>query len=243
LDPNKTHFLNVGLFTARKNQDEIINYAKSLLHENVQFHFVGNQADNFKWYWEPLMKEFPANCKWWGERKDVDTFYNAMDVFLFTSKGNNHDKETSPLVLREAIGWEMPILMYNLPVYCGMYDKYKNISWLNEDTNDNLNLIKSKVISSNVSTLINFDDIFDVNFEPQLNKFNFNYKKSDSAFYYVVFKDIDSNASMYYYSANFANNNWMWSIPIPIHAYSFIDQPSMRGVKIEVYDKDKKLVS
>lgn len=243
LDPNKTHFLNVGLFTARKNQAEIINYAKSLLNENVQFHFVGNQADNFKWYWEPLMKDFPSNCKWWGERKDVDTFYNAMDVFLFTSKGNNNDKETSPLVLREAIGWEMPILMYNLPVYCGMYDKYKNISWLKENLNDNISLIKSKIINSTYSNLLNFDELFDLSFESQLNKFNFNYKKSESNFYYVVFKDIDSNASMYYFTANFENYINVWSIPIPIHAYSFIDQPSMRGIKIEVYNKDKKLVS
>ena len=85
LDPRKTHFLNVGLFTSRKNQSEIIEYAKHLLNENIQFHFVGNQAENFKYYWEPLMNQFPSNCKWWGERKDVDTFYNAMDVFLFTS--------------------------------------------------------------------------------------------------------------------------------------------------------------
>lgn len=189
------------------------------------------------------MKEFPSNCKWWGERKDVDTFYNAMDVFLFTSRGNNHDKETSPLVLREAIGWEMPILMYNLPVYCGMYDKYKNISWLNEDPNENVNLIKSKIINPSSSNLLNFDDIFDLSFESEHNKFNFNYKKSDNVFYYVVFKDIDSNASMYYFSSTFVTGYSIWSIPIPTRAYNFIEQPSLRGIKIEVYDKDKKLVS
>lgn len=145
LDPNITHFLNIGLFTHRKNQKEIIDYAKELLNEPVQFHFVGNQADNFKSYWEPLMKDFPSNCKWWGERKDVDTFYNAMDVFLFASKGNDNDKETSPLVLKEAIGWKLPILMYNLPVYCNMYDKYTGISYLKNESKENLNLIKGFV--------------------------------------------------------------------------------------------------
>lgn len=145
LDPNKVHFLNVGLFTPRKNQAEIIEYAKRLINENIQFHFVGNQADNFKWYWEPLMKEFPNNCKWWNERRDTDTFYNAMDVFLFTSKGTNNDKETSPLVLKEAIGWGMPVLMRKLDVYCGMHDKYSNVKYIYDDFEQNLSLIKSYI--------------------------------------------------------------------------------------------------
>lgn len=241
LDPNKTHFLNVGLFTPRKNQLEIIEYAKSLLHENVQFHFVGNQADNFKYYWEPIMKDFPSNCKWWGERKDVDTFYNAMDAFLFTSKGNAQDKETSPLVIRESIGWNIPLLMYNLPVYCGMYDKYKNITWLTDDLNNNLKIIKSKII--NGSSLENFDDLFDVIFEADSNKFHLNYKKVDPLPCSIVFKDVDSNASMYYFNCVFNHNLNMWSIPVPKYTYSFIDQPSLRGVKIEVYNQDKKLIS
>ncbi len=145
LDPNKTHFLNVGLFTSRKNQAEIIGYAKKLMEENVQFHFVGNQADNFKWYWEPLMKDFPNNCKWWGERRDTETFYNAMDVFLFSSKGSNNDKETSPLVLKEAIGWGMPVLMRRLDVYCGMHDKYTNVKYISDDLDSNLQIIKSYI--------------------------------------------------------------------------------------------------
>lgn len=133
LDPNKFHILNVGLFTPRKNQLEIVEYAKHLINKNVQFHFVGNQAVNFKEYWEPIMKEFPVNCKWWGERSDVDTFYEAMDLFLFTSRGTNNDKETNPLVLREAIGWKMPVLMYDLEVYGKMHHKYENVHFLKTD--------------------------------------------------------------------------------------------------------------
>lgn len=241
LDPEKTHILNIGLFTPRKNQLEIINYAKMLLEAPVQFHFVGNQADNFKSYWEPMMKNFPSNCKWWGERKDVDSFYNAMDLFLFTSKGTDRDKETNPIVIREAIGWGLPILMYNLPVYCGMYDKYEKITWLKDNFEENLNLIKSKIINN--SNFINFDELFDVDFESESNKFNIHYKKEESNFYSVVFKDIDSNASMYYFNSVFANYINIWAIPIPKHAYSFIDQPSLRGVKIEIYNKEKKLIS
>ena len=136
LDPNKKHVVHVGLFTPRKNQAEIIEYARALTGQPIQFHFVGNQADNFKSYWEPLMKDFPKNCKWWDERKDVDNFYQAADLFLFVSKDENGDKETSPLVIREAISYNIPTLIYNSPVYMGMYDKYSNINYLEYNNNE-----------------------------------------------------------------------------------------------------------
>jgi hypothetical protein len=40
-----------------------------------------------------------------------------MDLFLFTSRGTNTDKETMPLVIREALSYQIPTLIYNLPVY------------------------------------------------------------------------------------------------------------------------------
>ena len=130
LDPSLKHVLNVGLFTSRKNQKEIFEYANALIDEPIQFHFVGNLADNFKDYWGPLVVNAPPNIKIWGERGDVDDFYSCMDLFLFTSRGNDNDKETSPLVIREAIGYKIPSLIYNLPVYMGMYDKYETINYL-----------------------------------------------------------------------------------------------------------------
>ena len=130
LDPSLKHILNVGLFTSRKNQKEIFEYANALIDEPIQFHFVGNLADNFKDYWGPLVVNAPPNIKIWGERGDVDDFYSCMDLFLFTSRGNDNDKETSPLVIREAIGYKIPSLIYNLPVYMGMYDKYETINYL-----------------------------------------------------------------------------------------------------------------
>jgi hypothetical protein len=146
LDSNLKHVVNVGLFTPRKNQAEILEYAKSLLAHPIQFHFIGNQADNFKSYWEPLMKDFPSNCKWWNERKDVDEFYQAADLFLFTSRGSENNKETNPLVIREAISYNLPSLIYNLPVYLGMYDKYSNISYLDFDNlSNNSSLILNKL--------------------------------------------------------------------------------------------------
>lgn len=145
LDPNLKHVLNVGLFTSRKNQAEIFDYARKMIKYPIQFHFVGNQADNFKDYWEPLLKNCPSNVKVWGERSDVDNFYSCMDLFLFTSRGHENDKETSPLVIREAIGYNIPSLIYNLPVYLGMYDKYKTISYLTQDISKNQSIILQKL--------------------------------------------------------------------------------------------------
>lgn len=114
---DKKNVLNVGLWTKGKNQGEAIEIAKK--NPNVDFHFVGNQAINFSEYWKPLMENLPENVKVWGERDDVDLFMKACDVFMF-----NSTFECNPLVLREAIGYQMPIYAHNLPQYCGMYDNY-----------------------------------------------------------------------------------------------------------------------
>ena len=133
LDPEYKHVLHIGLFTPRKNQKEFFEYARALKDEKIIFHCVGNQADNFKWYWEPLMQDKPENVVWWNERTDVENFYQAMDLFLFTSRGTDQDKETMPLVIREAISNQIPILIYNLPVYLNYFNKFDNISYLNFD--------------------------------------------------------------------------------------------------------------
>ena len=128
LDPNKKHVLHVGLYTSRKNQAEFFEYAKQF--PDVEFHSLGNRAENFKWYWEPLAKDQPSNLTWWNERSDVDAFYQSMDLFLFTSKGTNTDKETMPLVIREAISYQIPTLIYNLPVYLDYFNKFETINYL-----------------------------------------------------------------------------------------------------------------
>ncbi len=143
LDPALFHVVNVGLWSSRKNQGEIVEYARQLSDVPIQFHFVGNTAGNFQDYWGPILANLPSNCKVWGERKDVDTFYSCMDMFLFTSRGNENDKETSPIVIREAISYRIPSLIYNLPVYLNMYDRYSNISYLNNDLSVNVNTLRS----------------------------------------------------------------------------------------------------
>jgi autotransporter strand-loop-strand O-heptosyltransferase len=65
------------------------------------------------------MQDLPENVKVWGERDDVGLFMEACDIFMF-----NSTFECNPLVLKEAIGYQMPIFAHNLPQYCGMYDNY-----------------------------------------------------------------------------------------------------------------------
>ena len=150
LNPNLLHVVNVGLWSPRKNQGEIVEYAKKMVDLPIQFHFVGNTAGNFESYWSPILKNLPSNCKVWGERSDVDTFYSSMDLFLFTSRGNENDKETSPIVIREAISYKLPSLIYNLPVYLNMYDRYSNIQYLSNDLDKNVDIIKSYILKKNI---------------------------------------------------------------------------------------------
>ena len=138
LNPNYKHIMNVGLFNENKNQSEIFEYAKSMLDYDVTFHFFGNMAGNFQSYWEPLIANKPSNCVIWDERNDVHKFYNCMDLFLFTSKLENR-----PLSVIEAISYNMPILMYNLPTYGAEFSNYDNIKYLTNDKLTNINIIKS----------------------------------------------------------------------------------------------------
>ena len=111
------HVINVGLWTPGKNQAEGLAIARK--HPNVMFHFIGNQAGNFKHYWEPLMNDVPKNVKIWGERNDIHHFMLAADVFMF-----NSINECNPIVLKEAISYGLPIVAKNLPQYKDMYSDY-----------------------------------------------------------------------------------------------------------------------
>jgi glycosyltransferase involved in cell wall biosynthesis len=116
-DKEYKHVLNVGLFTRGKNQGELFELAKEFEDEKVMFHFVGNQAVNFKDYWGPLMESVPTNCIVHGERNDVDRFYKAADLFYFTS-----NFELSPLAVKEALSYNLPTFIKKLHTYKNMYD-------------------------------------------------------------------------------------------------------------------------
>ena len=237
LDPNVKHVINVGLFTPRKNQAEILEYARVLQNYNIQFHFIGNQADNFKFYWEPLMQNFPPNCKWWNERPDVDAFYEAADLFLFTSRGTGADHETMPLVIREALGWKIPSMIYNLPVYMGYFDDYDTIEYLGNNTQDNARRIAEKLYNVPETA----DSYFNFEFIQEENKIVFHYKKQKPFKTKISIKDKDSNAPMYWFDATFKEGTSYWVIPIPVHVFDFNKEPSFSTLLIEFYDDDTQL--
>jgi autotransporter strand-loop-strand O-heptosyltransferase len=116
---DKIHVINVGLWTRGKNQGEGIEIARLLQNEDIQFHFIGNQASNFEDYWKPFMADKPSNVSIWGERNDVDDFMKAADIFLF-----NSTVECNPLVLREAVSFGLKIFARNLPQYFDMFTPY-----------------------------------------------------------------------------------------------------------------------
>lgn len=116
-DLYKTNVINVGLFTPGKNQGEGFEIARE--NPDIDFHFIGNSAENFKFYWEPLLNDIPSNVKIWGERDDIQNFMIAADVFMF-----NSINECAPIVLKEAISFGLPIISRNLPSYAGIYDTY-----------------------------------------------------------------------------------------------------------------------
>jgi len=130
IDINKIHVINVGLWTSGKNQKEGVEIARLMEKTNpeIQFHFIGNQAPNFKEYWEPIMKKVPSNVTVWGERSDISTFMKAADVFMFNSTW-----ECNPLVLREAASYGLKILARNLPQYLNMFIQY--ITPIDDDIN------------------------------------------------------------------------------------------------------------
>jgi hypothetical protein len=68
-----------------------------------------------------------------------------MDLFLFTSRGHENDKETMPLVIREAISFQIPVLIYNLPVYLNYFNKFSGVNYLEFD---NFEVNKSKIIDT-----------------------------------------------------------------------------------------------
>ena len=240
LDPNKKHVLNVGLWTNRKNQAEVLEYAKALKSSpNIEFHFIGNQAPNFKNYWGTLMDDLPSNVKIWGERSDVNSFYECMDLFLFTSRGTNGDMETSPLVLREATGHQMPILMYNLPVYLDYYDKFSNIEYL--DWNDlqlNIEKIIKKTHMENEKT-----NLFRLEFNKENNQIFIYYLKEESLNVSISIADIDSKHAIYAYDSTFQNYSSGWCTPIPVQVLNKLNVSGyFRGYEVTFWNIERDTI-
>lgn len=137
-DDDYVHILNVGLFTPGKNQGEIFNLAKKLKDYKIKFHFVGNLAQNFESYWGPLLREKPDNCIIHGEKSNVDDFYQACDAFYFSS-----NFELNPLVIKEALSFQLPVFAKKLHTYLNTYDE--NVNYIIGDVEVDSQLLVSKL--------------------------------------------------------------------------------------------------
>lgn len=128
LDSEYKHVINIGLFTHGKNQGYAFEIARLLQDYKIKFHFLGNQAGNFIDYWKPIMETKPDNCVVWGERNDIDSWIQACDLHLFTSR-----LELNPLSIKESLEYSKPTMFFDLHTYKGKYNDTDNISFLTGD--------------------------------------------------------------------------------------------------------------
>lgn len=198
--------LNVGLFTPGKNQAELFEIARLL--PKYRFHFVGNQAVNFKDYWEPLMQDKPRNVLIHDEKDDVDFFYKFADAVYFCSK-----LELMPIALKEAIGYDgIKVFCYDLHTYKGEFDN--RVSYLNNLTiQEKADLLESslenKEIQKESKTIYSEVDQLDSNI-----KININYV--DGPFVEILteevadygIKFINNKTNEILYESLIKNNNW-----------------------------------
>lgn len=235
-DPSYKHVVNVGLFTPRKNQAYIFELAKRLLDYKIVFHFLGNLAGNFQSYWEPLIQNKPNNCMVWGERNDVYDFLEASDLFLFTSKGDKNNKELNPIAIKEALEYQVPMMMYNLDVYCGKYDEYNNITYLTGDIETDITNLK-KILNMNT-----IQEKFSLSFDENENKIYVHYNGNEPVNYKVSIKDTTSKCPMYWFNFQATNSVTWYVIPIPSHVIKFKRLSTFRGFDVDFYNENNELV-
>ena len=233
------HVVNVGLFTERKNQKYVFDVAKKLEGEKIKFHFIGNQADNFRSYWGPLIESKPSNCVIWGERNDVDDFLCASDLFFFASRGDRNNKELNPIAIKEAIGHDIPIILYNLDVYCGKYDQLGGKNFLTGDLNVDSNKIMEILQPSGKNT--DLENLFSLSFESDLNKISIDYSGNLNLDFKVSVRDLTSRSPMYWFNLSLSSPTVYWCIPIPNHIKKFKNNHNFRGFSVEFYDKKDHL--
>lgn len=249
LSDDTFHIINIGLFTRRKNQGELIELAKYFINDNIQFHFIGNTAPNFADYWEPLLKNLPNNCKIWGERSDVDLFYNIANLFYFSSKGNEIDKETNPLVIRECLSYNLPILLRNIDSYEGMFDNTNNVYFISENQDINIQSINyfynqwklNKKESVNISKILVDNNSYHLNADTNRNipgnRIEFRWLGKNINNITVSVKDKISKLVIYSYMTELIQNTNYWIVPIGNIQFGKLN--NFKGFQIDIYHFDQ----
>ena len=245
LDTNKKHVVQVGLFSRRKNQSETFQLAR--LMPDVMFHFIGNQTDNYSDYWKPLLQNKPDNCIIWGERSDADTFYSCMDAVIFPSKGDYGDRETNPLVIRESIAWKIPLFLRDLPFYMDMYRETELVKFMSDDLIKSVEILydilkkEKKEINMELNKEFFKRKLFNVTFEEESNKINFEYLDSPRLDLKICIRDIDTEVPIYSFDLSFENNSSSWCVPIPKPYYDFKNNPNFGGFLYDFYKDGEKV--
>lgn len=249
LDPTFKHVVVVGLFTPRKNQRYAFELARGFLDKKVLFHFVGNQAPNFEYYWKPLMEQKPSNCIIWGERNDVDVFLSAVDLSLFPSEGRTGDKELNPLVIKESLEKYVPVLMYNLDVYLGKYNNNSLVKFLTGKTKDDMETIND--ILNGPTNIPTTDNVFTEEIGPK--DINTYYNEIEKKIYfknltilpytfdYCVVKELASEVPIYFCKNLQISPEYLTWI-VPIGGYDFDADEYCSGFLIEFYDNRLNLL-
>ena len=247
LDPNKKHVVQVGLFSRRKNQSETFQLAR--LMPDVMFHFIGNQTENYADYWKPLLENKPDNCIIWGERSDADTFYSCMDAVIFPSKGDYGDRETNPLVIRESIAWKTPLFLRDLPFYMDMYRESELVKFMSDDLIKSAtilyNILNKEKKGKNMEIELNKEffkrKLFNISFDSNDNKINFEYLDSPRLDLKLCIRDIDTEVPIYSFDVIFDSYSSTWCIPIPKQYYDFQNNTNFGGFLYDFYKDGEKV--
>ncbi len=108
IQPDELVILNVGIIVEHKNQEIIIRAARSLTGKKLKYFLVG--ARNPLPYLEKIARlvyefELEKEITMVSETNEIDSFYRAADIFVFTSIN-----DTYPLVILEAMAYGLPII-------------------------------------------------------------------------------------------------------------------------------------
>jgi len=124
----------VGLVIPRKGVDKFVALAKN--HPEQQFIWFGKIYS--KLIAKGVPEEVPKNVKFTGYVDDICAAFNAIDIFIFLSSGENQG-----MVLLEAAAVGLPILVRYLPAYRGWLINNENclIAENDKDINKYLDLL------------------------------------------------------------------------------------------------------
>ncbi|HRY52421.1 MAG TPA: glycosyltransferase family 4 protein [Candidatus Portnoybacteria bacterium] len=124
----------VGLVIPRKGVDKFLALAQK--HPNQQFLWFGKIYS--KLIVKGLPKVLPNNVKFTGFVEDINAAFNAIDIFVFLSSGENQG-----MVLLEAAACGLPMVVRALPAYEGWLVHNENclIAKDEKETNEYLDLL------------------------------------------------------------------------------------------------------